>query len=132
MPPSPVHNALIAAFKKADPQCTHHSKGAGSGLYTHIHSAKQAVASKSCRSHQVVIHSNGSVVLTNALAGPLALTLRPKVSVKVHPLGGGSGAPGNYGRFKHGETGPDILVRWGTYDAFARDVVNVLKGRGLW
>lgn len=132
------HDALVSAFIIVDPSCMSHTRGSDdpedvAARYTHIHSATQAIGNQRCTTHLITISEyNGAVVLRQELAGPFGLRPRPAVHITKHPLGAGAGGAGHVGNFDHGETAADILIRWGSYEAFARDVVNACKARKLW
>ena len=76
-----------------------------------------------CEDHQVaVIEESGLVSLRRHLARPFALKPRTDRGI----------GDGKYGEFDYAETPEEIVNRWGSLEAFARDVISVCRGRGLW
>ena len=64
------------------------------------------------------------------LAGPLGALPRPLIPIAKHPLGYSCHAA--FGEFDNGFEAGTILDRWGTIDAFVRDVIERCRTLGSW
>jgi hypothetical protein len=128
-----AHDELIFAFRQADPLVSVCSRGADSQLlgYSHIHGPNQSSGTKACYTHSItILQVNGTVSIRTPVMQALGGAKRPDQSVMVNPIGHTSG-PG-YGEFDYAITANEILVRWGSFLEFARDVIAIEVRRGRW
>ncbi len=117
----PDHDAIVGAFKQADPRVSCCHRGGPSG-YTHIHGPSHARHPTRCRNHCVAVEKqNGTVALRRDLALQMGALARPNLAISRHPLGH-SHRP-DYGEFDHALDVPTIKQKWPTLANFARDVI---------
>ena len=75
--------------------------------------------------HVAIERFNGTVAVTEELQDALGAHPRPNARIENDPLGYCAGP--NYGRFKWALTHDEIVQRWGTETAFAREVAKLLR-----
>lgn len=76
--------------------------------------------------HVAIELFNGTVAVTEELREALGAHRRPNTRIETDPLGYSAGP--NYGRFEWALSHDEIVRRWGSELAFAREVANLLRG----
>lgn len=120
--PHPDHDDLLAAFGRVEPGIQLCHRGHPQSGYTHIHGPRQAPGGDRCTSHTVTVEKqNGTVSLRSPFGQALGGTARAPVPIGQDPMGYSHRA--DYGNYGDGFEASIIRARWGTFDAFARDVI---------
>ena len=115
--PAPDHDLLVKAF--TDLGGREHRRNA----YTHIHGPNQPIEQNGCTRHSIIVeHHNGTVSIRKPAGLYLGGAYRPNLPIREHPLGSSSGAIPE--TFRHAFEAHEILAKWGSFGAFAADVIQ--------
>lgn len=128
----PHHNQIIAAFANLGAHRTNCDRGDPSDGYTHIHGPNHPPGSgPRCVNHLATIEKTcGTVSLYQPIALALQGMARQPVPIGQHPMGHSTGA--EFGNFGYGFDALLILVRWGSFDDFAKVVIGIAQKHNRW
>lgn len=120
--PCVEHNEIIKAFARQGAHPTNCDRADPDRGYTHVHGPNTKPQPQRCNDHLVDVEkTNGTVSLFEPVALALGAMARQPIPIAKHVMGHSAGA--SFGDFGFGFDASAIVLRWGSFDAFAKAVV---------